>query len=233
MAVRLDKALADMSFGTRSEVKEFIRKGKVTVNGVVIKKADFKVTSQDEIILLGQEVGYVDKEYYLLNKPQGYVTATEDSLWPVVMDLIASKRKDLFPVGRLDKDTEGALLITNDGDMSHSLLSPRNHIDKTYYVEVENDLPDNAKDILENGIEFKDFTTKQASYQKLSERSAYLTISEGKFHQVKRMFEKVGCPVTFLKRVKFGPLTLDGLETGEFRELTEQEVNLLKEFIEK
>jgi len=226
--MRLDKYLADMSYGTRSTVKQIIKKGRVTINDVIVKKTDYQLNG-DEIVKVDEiECKYVEYEYYLLNKPQGYICALNDYKDPVVMELIKSHRKDLVPVGRLDKDTEGALLITNDGMLNHQLLSPKNHIVKKYYVELDKDLPDDANDILSNPIEFEDFTSKPAIYQKISNNKAFLTISEGKYHQVKRMFEKVGCTVTYLKRISFSILTLDGLNVGEYRKLTEQEITQLK-----
>jgi len=226
--MRLDKYLADMSYGTRSTVKQIIKKGRVTINDVIVKKTDYQLNG-DEIVKVDEiECKYVEYEYYLLNKPQGYICALNDYKDPVVMELIKSHRKDLVPVGRLDKDTEGALLITNDGMLNHQLLSPKNHIVKKYYVELDKDLPDDANDILSNPIEFEDFTSKPAIYQKISNNKAFLTISEGKYHQVERMFEKVGCTVTYLKRISFSILTLDGLNVGEYRKLTEQEITQLK-----
>lgn len=225
--MRLDKFLADMGYGTRNEIKKMIRKGFVEIDGQVIKKADTNVDESTIVYFDGERIEYIAYEYYLLNKPAGYVTATKDNAHPVVMELIESVRKDLVPVGRLDKDTEGVLLITNDGDLNHALLSPKRHVDKTYYVETERPLPDMAKQIFSESIRFDDFTSKPADYEQISDTSAYLTIHEGKYHQVKRMFEYIGCPVTYLKRIRFGNLTLDGLETGEYRSLTEKEIDQL------
>ena len=228
MAMRLDKFLADMQLGTRSEVKKLIQKGHVTINDIVVKKADHKVDENTVVYVDGIPIEYVTFEYYLLNKPAGFICATEDSYQPTVMELIPTYRKDLFPVGRLDKDTEGLLLITNDGDLNHFLLSPKNHVDKTYYVKVDISLPDYAKEFFSKPIEFEDFTSASAQYEQIDDTSAYLTIHEGKFHQVKRMFEKIGCTVTYLQRVRFDFLTLGNLEVGEYRELTQDEVNKLR-----
>ena len=225
--MRLDKFLADMGYGTRNEIKKMIRKGFVEIDGQVIKKADTNVDESTIVYFDGERIEYIAYEYYLLNKPAGYVTATKDNAHPVVMELIESVRKDLVPVGRLDKDTEGVLLITNDGDLNHALLSPRRHVDKTYYVETERPLPDMAKQIFSESIHFEDFISKPADYEQINDTSAYLTIHEGKYHQVKRMFEYIGCPVTYLKRIRFGNLTLDGLEIGEYRSLTEKEIDQL------
>ena len=227
--MRLDKYLADMQVGTRSEVKEIIRKGHVKVNGTITKKADAKVQISDQILVDEEIINYIEYEYLLMNKPAGYLTAREDKRYPVMMDLIHSVRKDLVPVGRLDKDTEGVLLITNDGELNHALLSPKSHVQKTYYAELDNDLPNNAADILSKPMEFSDFTAAAADkYEKINERAAYLTISEGKFHQVKRMFAKLGCNVTYLKRISFGNLRVDDLKPGEYRPLSVEELKELK-----
>lgn len=226
--MRLDKYLADMSVGTRSEVKKLISKGHIRVNNAVVKAADFKVDDNDHVFYDDEEIKYVEYEYYILNKPQGYLSATEDKYDPTVMDLIKSKRKDLSPVGRLDKDTEGLLLITNDGQLTHNLLNPNKHVDKKYYVEVDKTIPSNAEEFFSKPMDLGDFVAKPAKYEKITNASAYLTISEGKFHQVKRMFEKIGTNVIFLKRVEFKNLNLNNLKTGEYRPLTEEEINELK-----
>lgn len=227
MAMRLDKFLADMQLGTRSEVKKLIQKGHVTINDQVIKKADYKVDETTLVCVDGLPIDYVSYEYYILNKPGGYICATEDATHPVVMELIPTIRKDLSPVGRLDKDTEGLIIITNDGELNHRLLSPKRHVDKKYYVEVDTEIPENAKEIFSKPMEFEEFTSLPAQYENITPTSAYLTIHEGKYHQVKRMFERIGCTVTFLKRIQFGPLTLDGLETGDYRSLTQEELEAL------
>lgn len=228
LSMRLDKYLADMSFGTRKEVKEIIKEKRVQVNGKTITKADYKVTFEDEIFVDDELIEYIEYEYIILNKPQDYICALEDRRYPVIMELIDSIRKDLVPVGRLDVDTEGLILITNDGQLNHKLLAPKSHVDKTYYVEVDAPIPDDAVEIFSKPIDLGDFITQPAKLEVLSENSANLTISEGKFHQVKRMFEKIGCIVTYLRRDKFGPLTLEDLELGDYRDLTEEELNLLK-----
>jgi len=230
--MRLDKYLADMSIGTRSEVKEIIKKKRIKVNGNLVTKFDYNISGEDQVNLDEKLIEYIDFEYYLLYKPSGYICALEDKHTPVIMELIKSKRKDLVPVGRLDKDTEGAILITNDGNLNHQLLSPKHHVLKTYYVEVDNDLNKDNEIIFSRPIQFEDFTSKPAyEYKKLSNNTALLTISEGKYHQVKRMFKYTGSEVTYLKRIKFGSLTLDGLNKGEYRSLTKQEVADLKNLI--
>ena len=234
--MRLDKYLADMGVGTRSEVKNLIRKGAVTVNCIICKKADEKVTVDDEILLNGALVSYVTQEYYMLYKPAGVLSATSDKYGKTVIDLIDSRRrKDLFPVGRLDKDTEGLLLITNDGELAHRLLSPKKHVGKVYFVRLDGRMTEEKKKCLETGVELEDgLITLPASLTILSadeERSEVeITIYEGKFHQVKRMFRAVGLTVTYLKRLSMGGLVLDReLKKGEYRPLTEEELIMLRE----
>ncbi len=228
MAVRLDKFLSHMGYGTRNEVKNIIKNGWVTIDGETIKKADFQVKEDQTVYVDDVPVSYVRYEYYILNKPAGYVSATEDNLYPTVMELIPSIRNDLYPVGRLDLDTEGLLLVCNDGQLTHELLSPKKHVLKKYYVEFEGSLPENAIDIFAQPMDLDDFVTKPAQLEVLDQDKAYLTISEGKFHQVKRMFQKVGCEVTYLQRVCFGPLELKDLEIDRARALTPEEIELLK-----
>lgn len=228
MAVRLDKFLSHMGYGTRNEVKNIIKNGWVTIDGETIKKADFQVKEDQTVYVDDVPVSYVRYEYYILNKPAGYVSATEDNLYPTVMELIPSIRNDLYPVGRLDLDTEGLLLVCNDGQLTHELLSPKKHVLKKYYVEFEGSLPENVIDIFAQPMDLDDFVTKPAQLEVLDQDKAYLTISEGKFHQVKRMFQKVGCEVTYLQRVCFGPLELKDLEIGRARALTPEEIELLK-----
>ncbi len=239
--MRLDKYLADMGKGTRSQIKEAARKGRIQINGVITKKPDTKVNVETDIIVFdGAVVSYVTMEYYMLNKPQGVVSATEDNKYQTVIDLIDGKnRKDLFPVGRLDIDTEGLLLITNDGPLAHRLLAPKKHVDKIYYAVCDGTVPDSAVDKFAEGILLPDglkclpasleiLMRKEDDGKQISEIK--LTIREGKFHQVKRMMEAVGCPVMFLKRLTMGPLTLDeALKPGEYRSLTEEELELLND----
>lgn len=228
LAVRLDKFLSHMGYGTRNEVKNIIKNGWVTIEGKTIKKADFQVKEDQTVYVDDVPVSYVRYEYYILNKPAGYVSAKEDTLHPTVMELIPSIRNDLYPVGRLDLDTEGLLLVCNDGQLTHELLSPKKHVLKKYYVEFEGTLPENAVEIFAQPMDLDDFVTKPAKLEVLEPDKAYLTISEGKFHQVKRMFQNVGCEVSYLKRVCFGPLELKDLEIGQARALTSKEIELLK-----
>ena len=231
--MRLDKYLAEMGVGTRQEVKKQIRQGKVTVNGTVVKAADTKIDETcDEVTIGSRNISYVSYEYYMLNKPGGVVSATEDRRDTTVIDLIKDKkRKDLFPVGRLDKDTEGLLLITNDGDLAHRLLAPKKHVDKVYYAKIdgmvtEEDVKRFAEGI-DIGAEEEEMTrpAKLDIMKSAEESEIRLTIHEGKFHQVKRMFLAVGKEVTYLKRERMGTLCLDeNLKPGEYRLLTEEEI---------
>ncbi len=226
--MRLDKYLADISHYTRSDVKKLIRDRLITINGETIKNADHKVEYGTEVYVDGEMYIYRENEYYLLNKPSGYISATHDSHQPVVMDLIDSPRSDLSIIGRLDKDTEGLLLITTDGELNHRLTSPRNHVEKVYYVEVDKPLEEEIKELLEQPMDLGDFTSQGGRYERISEQSCYLTISEGKYHQVKRMFGKCGYEVTYLERRKLAFLTLDGVNRGEYRELSDWEIDELK-----
>lgn len=231
--MRLDKYLAEMGVGTRQEVKKQIRQGKAAVNGTVVKAADTKIDETcDEVTISDRNISYVSYEYYMLNKPAGVVSATEDRRDTTVIDLIKEKkRKDLFPVGRLDKDTEGLLLITNDGDLAHRLLAPKKHVDKVYYAKIdgmvtEEDVKRFAEGI-DIGAEEEEMTrpAKLDIMKSAEESEIRLTIHEGKFHQVKRMFLAVGKEVTYLKRERMGTLCLDeNLKPGEYRLLTEEEI---------
>ena len=233
--VRLDKYLADMGAGTRSEVKEYIRKGRITVGGKVVKQPDLKLDiSQAEVYFDSRCIEYEALEYYMLNKPAGVVSATTDKHCKTVVELIETgKNKNLFPVGRLDKDTEGLLLITNDGDLAHRLLSPKKHVPKTYYAHIKGKVDEEDVIVFHSGIKLEeDFTTLPARLviKKAGEVSEIeVTIYEGKFHQVKRMFEAVGKEVLYLKRLSMGDLVLDeNLILGGYRKLTEEELNRLK-----
>lgn len=238
--MRLDKFLSEMKKGSRSQVKELIRKGKVTVDGHICKEPEAKVDpAYQDVSLSGQPVAYAKLEYYMLNKPQGVVSATEDNLHKTVLDLIKdARRKDLFPVGRLDIDTEGLLLITNDGKLAHELLSPKKHVDKVYYAKVAGILPKDLKEQFKLGITLNDGTPVlpadlliESAYEEegIPMQEVRLTIREGKFHQVKRMFEAVGGKVVFLKRLSMGRLKLDeSLSPGEYRPLTSEEQRMLQ-----
>lgn len=233
--IRLDKYLADMGIGTRTEVKTYIRKGKVTVNDTVTKSPELKIdTDKDQVCFEHQPVGYVRQEYYLFYKPAGCVSATEDKTHRTVLDYIDAKRKDLFPVGRLDIDTEGLLLITNDGALAHQLLSPKKHVKKTYYARIDGLVTAEDVRAFEEGVDIgEEKLTMPADLEILSAgeiSEILITICEGKYHQVKRMFEAVGKKVIYLKRLSMGILTLDAaLQPGEYRSLTKQEIAALRQ----
>ena len=230
--IRLDKLLAHSGYGSRKEVKELIRKGYVTVNEVVCKNDDFKVDeTNDEVIVDGVIIDYQKYIYIMLNKPNGVISATYDPKDPIVLDLILDlPTRGLFPVGRLDKDSEGLLLITNDGKLAHELLSPKKHVDKVYYIEYSGILDGDVESKFMDGITLEDgYKCLPAKIELLKDNKAYVTISEGKFHQVKRMIQMCNGEVTYLKRIKFGPLDLDeSLLEGEYRILTNNELDSLK-----
>ena len=236
--IRLDKFLSEMSGWTRSEEKKIVRTGSVTVDRNEVKKPETKIDEKLSIVRVdGRQIKYNKYEYYMLNKPKGFVSATTDREHKTVVDIISSsEKKDLFPVGRLDIDTEGLLLITNDGELAHRLLAPKNHVEKTYYVEVSGILDDADVDAVEKGLDIgEEKNTIPAKMEILKTdiqnniSSCYLTIHEGKFHQVKRMMKKLGKTVTYLKRVSMGSLILDSkLKKGNYRKLTEQEIIELK-----
>lgn len=234
--LRLDKYLADMGIGTRSEIKDWIRKGRVRINQEICKKPETKVdTSRDEVYFDQTRVGYKPYLYLMLHKPVGVVSATTDQVNRTVLELIKDTQgKELFPVGRLDKDTEGLLLLTNDGDLAHRLLSPRKHVDKVYYARIEGKVTAEDQEAFLKGVPIEeDYITLPARLHILHSgdiSEIELTIQEGKFHQVKRMFEAVGKKVLYLKRLSMGGLLLDPtLAPGEYRELTEEELRYLKE----
>lgn len=233
--MRLDKFLCELNIGSRSQVRELIRHGKVSVNNTVVKTADLKIDeSKDIVCVQGQTLSYRKFYYYMLNKPAGVVSATQDNLSDTVIGLLRpeDRRTDLFPVGRLDKDTEGLLLLTNDGALAHRLLSPGRHVDKTYHVTIEHALTAQEIQQLEQGVDIgEDKLTLPARVEVLSpETELLLTIHEGKFHQVKRMLFAVNNLVTALRRTAFCGLKLDGaLAPGEYRPLSEEEVEVLHE----
>ena len=237
MQIWLDKYLADMGVGTRSQVKQHIRRKQVTVNGEFSAGPEQKVTPGEDVVSFqGQSIPYAQYEYYLFYKPKGCVSATTDNCHKTVLDYFPeNRRKGLFPVGRLDIDTEGLLLITNDGALSHNLLAPGKHVPKTYYAEVLN--PVTEEDIAQfaQGIDIGEAKpTRPAKLaplpgEGLPTAQVELTVTEGKFHQVKRMFEAVGNEVLCLKRVSMGGLELDeSLSPGEYRPLTDTELQKIR-----
>lgn len=234
MKLRIDKFMADMGIGTRSDIKNYIKAHRISINGKTVKSPGEKAdTVLDNVIFDGQEIQYLEYEYYMINKPAGVISATEDKHTKTVMDLIDSKRGDLFPVGRLDKDTEGLLILTNDGMLAHNMLSPKKHVDKTYYVRTDNELKSEYTDMFLKGLVVEEgFVALPADLKILSSSEtgseALLTIREGKFHQVKRMMEAVDNKVTYLKRISMGPIELPkDLGVGEYRKLTKQEIEAL------
>ena len=229
--MRLDKFLCECNIGTRSEVKKLISKCVVSVNGQIVKSPDFHVDeSKDEIKVQDKIIAYKKYTYIMLNKPSGIITASRDKHAETVMDLIKPlPARDLFAVGRLDKDTTGLLLICNDGQLSHKLLSPKYHVDKKYLVSLKENITDDAIKSLEAGVDIGDEElTLPASVNKLNDTKIELTIHEGRYHQVKRMLEAVNNEVIGLHRSTFGALVLDDdLKPGEWRELDQNEIDSL------
>ncbi|MCI8483985.1 MAG: rRNA pseudouridine synthase [Lachnospiraceae bacterium] len=236
MQIRLDKYLADMGIGTRSQVKQYIKKKQVQVNGAYPKGAEQKVdTEQDLVTYQGRQMVYAAYEYYMFYKPKGCVSAATDSRHKTVLDYFQNqRRKDLFPVGRLDLDTEGMLLITNDGEFAHNLLAPGKHVPKTYYARISGRVTEEDVVCFAKGLDIGEKKlTLPGELKILSGEEAFseieLTIMEGKFHQVKRMFEAVGKQVVYLKRISMGGVKLDSsLKPGEYRTVTEEELRVLK-----
>ncbi len=233
--MRLDKFLANAGVGTRREVREILKERKITVNGNIENDGSRHIDEvTDEILINNERLSYNEFIYLMLNKPNGVISATEDIKHKTVIDLLDEKYKRYqpFPVGRLDQDTEGLLILTNDGVLAHNLLSPKKHINKTYYVELNRKLTSGAIEKIENGLQLLDnFITKEAKVELCNEdkKKCYITITEGKYHQVKRMFAAVNNKVLYLKRVKMGNLELDeSLSLGEYRELTALELKNLK-----
>jgi len=239
MEIRLDKYLADMSAGTRSEVKKYIKAGRVQVDQFCEKDAARKIDpGKNRVELDGKQISYQKYEYYMLNKRAGVVSAVSDKKDRTVLDLISDGRKDLFPVGRLDKDTEGLLLITNDGELAHRMLSPRKHVDKEYYVRIDGNVTPEMHRKLEEGVFIEqDILSKPAKLKIINnqetESEVCITIHEGRFHQVKKMFGAVGRNVLYLERISFGPLVLDqNLPRGSARTLTPEERKLLEPYMD-
>ncbi|MEO4051883.1 pseudouridine synthase [Solibacillus sp. CAU 1738] len=233
--MRLDKLLANMGYGSRKEVKQLLKQKAVTIDGVEVKDPAMKVDPEKQnVSVFGERVEYVEFIYLMMNKPQGVISATEDKYDKTVIDLLDPLAQHFkpFPVGRLDKDTEGLLLITNDGNLAHNLLSPKKHVPKVYYALIDGVVTQSDIDAFAQGVELEDGYMTMPGHLvilKSAEQSEIeLTIQEGKFHQVKRMFEAVDKKVTYLKRLSMGSLKLDKvLELGDYRELTEQELALL------
>lgn len=217
--------LANSGIGSRKDIKKLVKAGAVAVNGCVAKKSDAQIDENaDEVCVNGERISYRKYIYLMLNKPAGYVSATEDFKYPTVIDLVPDEYRhfDLFPVGRLDIDTEGLLILTNDGTYAHNMLAPKKHVDKTYYARLDASATEDDKKIFADGITIEGgYTCKSADLQITGDgREVLVTISEGKFHQVKLMFKAVGKRVEYLKRIKFGELALpDDLPIGEIVEI--------------
>ena len=227
--MRLDKYLANSGVGTRKEVKEFLKKRKIKINDKLVIDGSINVKENEDIIKYEDNIiKFKPFIYIMLNKPNGVISATEDKKYKTVIDILDNNYRtyDIFPVGRLDIDTEGLLILTNDGKLSHNLLSPNKHVNKKYYVELKTEITLEMIQKLENGIKLEEnFVTKNENNLK----KVFITITEGKFHQVKRMFKAVNNEVLYLKRIQMGNLTLDNkLGLGEYRELTEIELEKLK-----
>lgn len=235
--MRLDKFLCDAGIGSRKDIKKLIKKGCVSVDGKVFLKGENHIDPEkNNVFFCGKPVIYKKFIYLMMNKPKGYISATFDKRLPTVLDLVSDeiRHRDIFPAGRLDIDTEGLLILTDDGKLAHNILSPKNHIPKTYYTEVAGQIDKGDILAFSEGIVIDGgIKTKPAALDiiKSGDISAVnLTITEGKFHQVKRMFDALGKPVTYLKRIKMNALSLDpSLSLGETRELSESEIHLLKE----
>ncbi len=236
--MRLDKYLADMNVGTRSDLKKAVRKGLVLVNDAVVRDPAFQVNGTETVIFDGMKIHYAQTEYLMMNKPVGVISASEDRRQKTVIDLLDGEhRKDLFPVGRLDKDAHGLLLLTNDGELAHRLLSPKKHVDKVYLVQAAGNVTDGDVEKFRTGIRYdRDLTAAPAGMEVLNRMEggctsisvARVTIHEGKFHQIKKMFDAIEKPVLDLKRIQMGPLVLDeSLEEGQYRPLTEDELQML------
>jgi 16S rRNA pseudouridine516 synthase len=234
--LRIDKMLANLGFGSRKEVKQLLKNGKVQVNDTVIKDGKIHIdTLKDKVTLNGEVIEYKEFIYLMMNKPQGVISATEDERDQTVIDLLQMEDAVFspFPVGRLDKDTEGLLLITNDGQLAHQLLSPKKHVPKTYFAVIDREVTEEDIEAFRHGVTLDDGYVTKPGILKIVKCGLHsdieLTITEGKFHQVKRMFEAVGKRVVYLKRISMGPLELDeSLELGEYRELSDEEIFKLK-----
>lgn len=229
--MRLDKFLANMGVGTRSEVKQLLKKESVKVNQNIVKLPKLHVNpNSDEIMVNDEVVSYIDKVYIMLNKPKGYISATEDELHPTIIDLIPEyAHLNIFPVGRLDKDTEGLLLVTNDGQFNHEVMNPNKHVSKTYEVYSKHPITQFDIDKFKSGIELSDGKLKPAILKKVDNYVSHVTIYEGKYHQVKRMFHSIENEVLELKRIKIAQLELDhNLDLGSYRLLTQIDFDNLK-----
>lgn len=229
--MRLDKYISESTPYSRKEIKALIRKKEVSVNGVTALRPEEQVTENDEVYVSGERIEYIKYVYFMLNKPQGYISATEDRHYPVVTDLVPEEyaHYNVFPVGRLDIDTEGLLILTNDGALDHEVTSPKKHVYKRYFVRTDKKVEQDDIKKFAEGMSFKEFTAKPARLEICEDpHESYVEIAEGKYHQVKRMFERVGKTVVYLKRVSIGSLELrEELKPGEICRLDRSEIELL------
>lgn len=231
--MRLDKFLSDMGVCSRTEAKRAARAGNIAVNGISVRDTSVHIDPEtDEVTYLGERVTYAEYTYIMMNKPDGVLSATEDGAGKTVLDLLPEKyaKMGLFPCGRLDKNTLGLLILTNDGKTAHDLLSPSKHVEKTYLFECETPLSDSDCDLLCRGVDIGEKrSTREATLALDSRTRGEITVVEGKFHQIKRMFSAVGNKITYLERISFGGIPLDkGLACGEWRELTDDEIAVLR-----
>ena len=230
--MRLDKFIVESGLATRTEISKAAKNGAVTVNGVVVRRASGHIDPvSDTITYCGKKVEYREFTYIMLNKPTGYVSARSDDLSPTVIELLPSELQKigLFPCGRLDKNTLGFMLLTNNGPLAHKLLAPKNHVDKKYRFEVK--FPINTADVenLESGVDIGGYITAPCKVEMTGDKTGYITLSEGKYHQIKLMAEAVHNQITFLERVTFGPVSLDkNLERGQWRYLNDDEIKSLE-----
>ena len=228
--MRLDKFLSNMGKATRSESGKLAKAGKITVNGNIVKRADIHIDENSDIVCVnGVTVGYKKYAYIMLNKPEGYVSATDDDREKTVLDLLPDeqRRLGLFPCGRLDKNTLGLVILTNDGESAHKCLSPKHHVDKIYKFECKFPLNDNLVNMLEKGVDIGGYFTKPCKIKLYNELSGEITLTEGKYHQIKRMFESIDNKIVYLERLSFGGIVLDeSLSRGSWRYLTEDEEKL-------
>ncbi len=234
--LRLDKYIADTGIASRKDIKTAAKKGLITVDGTAVKDVSQKIDENTaSVTYMGTKVNWRKYVYVMLNKPQGYISSTEDSP-RTVMKLLPEEysKMDCFPCGRLDIDTVGLLIITNDGPLAHELLSPRHHAEKTYFYRCSPSIGDAEAARLCEGVDIGGYITKTSKVERISSDEGYITLTEGKFHQIKRMFEAVGSNIIYLKRVEFGTVKLDeALSEGDWRELTESEINALNKAVNK
>lgn len=230
--MRLDKFLADVLKISRQDAKKIIKNKEVKINSELTTNINISIDEEKDVVTINERtLKYKKYIYLMLHKPSGYLSASFDKINPTIMELIPNEfcYKDLAIVGRLDKDTEGLILLSNDGDFIHTLTSPKKHIAKKYYVEFSGSILDNAVELVKQGIEIDDYVSLPGTLEILDSNKAYITIYEGKFHQVKKMFHHLNTTVTYLKRIQIGNLSLDDLEIGQVKELTDKDLEKLKE----